>query len=167
MANRDAPMGAIPFMHVSGGKPRVFPVPLKMTASTTIRQGDFIKMVAAGTIEPADADDGTVVIGVAASYKVSAATGDYYMEIYGPDNLFEIQADAALTQAAVGNTANHVATAGSSTISAHVLDASDVGTGAQLKIWGKKFSPDNDWGLYNKVIVTINENHLYGAVAGV
>lgn len=167
MANINAPMGFIPYAHISGGTPRTLPIPFLMTASTTIREGDLLKIVAAGTIEPADEDDGTVGIGVAASYKVSAASGEYYMEVYGPDNFFEVQADAALTQAAVGATANHVATAGSSTISAHQLDASDVGTGSQVKIWALKPSPDNAWGTYNKLIVTINENHFVGAVAGV
>lgn len=170
MANVDNPKGLFPVGHLTGGEIRTNSYP--MTASTTIYRGDILKVVAAGTVQPSAADDGLIVVGVAAEYKVSAATGTSNIQVYDdPYIIFGVQADTgtAVAATAVFATANHVAGAGSATtkLSGHELDSSDIGTGAQLKIIGKIEEPNNDWAEHVDLKVIFNE-HLYkAAVAGV
>jgi hypothetical protein len=171
MANVDGAQGFWPVRHLTGGDMSRTNDYI-MTASTTIYKGDLLKCVAAGTVEPSAADDGVIVIGVAAEYKVSAASGTYKIAVYDdPQIAFGVQADSgtALTAAAVFATANHVAGSGSATtkLSGHELDSSDVGTGAQLEILGKVETSDNTWAEHVNLIVRINEHKRAAAVAGV
>lgn len=171
MANTDNPKGLWPVRNAAGGEIRA--TQYTMTASATVYQGDLVKIVAAGTVEAAAADIGTACIGVAAEYKVATAVaGATTLLVYDdPNLLFGVQADSgtALTIAAVGNTANHVAGSGSATtkMSGHELDASDVGTGAQLKIIRLIPRADNSWAEHADLEVRINEHHYSAAVAGV
>lgn len=144
-----------------------------MTASETVYQGDVVKTVADGTVEVGEAGIGTAAIGIAAETKTAAASGDYRLKVYDdPTTNFGVQSDSgtALTQAAVGNTADHVAGAGNALtkLSGHELDADDVGSGAQFKILALIDSPDNVWGEeHSEVRVRFNEHHYSAAVAGV
>jgi hypothetical protein len=170
MANKDNPRGFWPVRNHSGGEIRCNEY--QMTASKTVYKGDLVKIVAAGTVEAAAADIGTACIGVAAEYKVSAATGTYLLKVYDdPRTVFGVQADSgtAVTIADKGNTANHVAGSGSATtkMSGHELDSSDIDTGAQLKIIGKVERPDNTWAEHVDLEVLINEHHYSAAVAKV
>jgi hypothetical protein len=170
MANVDTPRGFWPVKHSTGGAIRATQYP--MTASTTIYKGDLLKVVAAGTVEPSAADDGIIVIGVAAEYRVSAASGTYTMLVYDdPDILFGVQADSgtAVAATAVFATADHVAGSGSATtkMSGHELDSDDIGTGQQLEIIGKVEREDNTWAEHVDLIVRINEHKRSAAVAGV
>lgn len=171
MANTDSPRGFHPIRHLCGGEIRTNPY--VMTASATVYPGDVIKIVADGTVEGAAADIGTAAIGIAAEYKAASSTaGATKLEVYDdPYIIFEVQADTGtvLTQAAIGNTANHVATAGSATdkMSRQELDSSDVGTGAQFKILRLVDRAGNTMAEHGKFEVVFNEHHYKAAVAGV
>lgn len=170
MANVDNARGFWPVRHLSGGEIRTNNYP--MTASTTIYKGDLLKVVDGGTVEPAAADAGIIVIGVAAEYKVSAATGTTEVAVYDdPNIIFGVQADTGTAVAATERfeTANHVAGSGSATtkLSGHELDSSDIATGSQLKIIGIINEPLNSWAEHVDLEVLINEHLFRGAVAGV
>lgn len=170
MANSDAPRGFYP---ISPDAPINKFSPHSgylMTASAEVFQGDVVKLVDAGTVESAAADIGVAAIGIAAEYKLAAATGSYYLKVYDcPDTVFGVQTDTdtASTAADVGETANHVAGTGSSTtyLSGHELDASQMAAsgGAQFKVLGLVETPDNAWGIHSKVLVKFNE-HIHNSV---
>lgn len=171
MANVDAPRGFWPIRQLTGGEIRTNEYVL--TTGSTAYRGDLLKVVAAGTVEPSSANDGVIVVGVAAEYADdSASAGGVKIQVYDdPYIVFGVQADSgtAPTAADIFATANHVAGSGSSTtkLSGHELDADDIGTGAQLKILGKIENEENTWGEHVDLQVLINE-HLYkAAVAGV
>lgn len=171
MANVDSPKGFWPLRHLCGGEIRTNQYTL--TTGSTAYKGDLLKVVAAGTVEPSAADDGTIVVGVAAEYvDDSASVGGQNIAVWDdPYIVFGVQSDSgtATTSADMFATANHVAGSGSTTthLSGHELDASDITTGSQLKIIGLISTPDNAWGEHSKLEVLINE-HLYkAAVAGV
>ena len=171
MANKDQLRGMIPLRHLTGGEIRVNEY--IVTTGATVYKGDILKVVAAGTVEAAAADDGVIVVGVAAEYATdSASAGGVVVKVYDdPYIVFLMQADTgtAVAATAVFATANHVATTGDTTtfISKHELDSSDIGTGAQLKIIGKHGAIDNTWAEHVDLEVIFNE-HLYkAAVAGV
>ena len=172
MANRDNPRGFWPYAHLCGGEIRT--MEFVVTTGATVYKGDVLKIVAAGTVEPASADIGLAAIGVAADYvDDSASAGGKKVLVYAdPYIMFGCQMDdvgTASTAADIGQTANHLVTAGSTTtkMSGHELDMSDIGTGAQFKIIGLIPEPDNAWGANGDLVVIFNE-HLYkAAVAGV
>lgn len=171
MANVDNPRGFWPVAHLCGGQiqTREFIV----TTGQVIYQGDLLKVMAAGTVEESDANDGVIVIGVAAEYVTDAASaGGKKIQVYcDPYIVFGVQADTgtAPTAADLFAQANHVAGAGSATtkLSGHELDASDITTGGQLRIIGKVESPDNAWGEHVDLLVVISEHYFNAAVAGV
>lgn len=172
MANADSPRGFWPTRHMCGGQIRTKEYTL--TTGATAYQGDLMKIVAAGTVEAATVDIGLACIGVAAEYVTdSGSAGNKKILVYDdPYIAFGIQMDdagTASTAADVGQTANHLAGAGSATtkISGHELDMSDIGTGAQLKIVGLIDEPNNAWGANCDVEVLINEHFYKAAVAGV
>lgn len=172
MANRDHPKGFWPTRHLTGGEIRS--TEYILTTGQTIFKGDLLKAVTAGTVEESDANDGIIVVGVAAMYADdSASAGGVKVRVYDdPDIVFGVQMDDVGTDsdaASVFATANHLAGTGNSTtkLSGHELDMSDIGSGAQLKIVGLIEEENNAWGDHADVEVLINE-HLYkAAVAGV
>lgn len=171
MANVDILRGFLPVGHLGGGDIRTRQH--IVTTGQIIYPGDLVKIVAAGTVEESDADDGVIVIGVSADYvNDSASAGGLTAGIYtDPMIVFEIQSDSgtATTAADVGATANHVATTGNTTtlLSKHELDSSDITTGGQLKILGLVNRTGNAYGEHSKLLVTIAEHFYNAAVAGV
>jgi len=171
MANNDHPKGLWPVGHLTGGEIRTRGYTL--TTGQTVFKGDLLKVVAGGTVQASAANDGIIVVGVAAE-KVddSASAGGKQVLVYDdPDIIFGAQSSTGANPAAtdVFATANHVAGVGSGTtgLSGHELDATNIGTGSQLKIIGKIDASDNAWGLNVDLKVIFNE-HLYkAAVAGV
>ena len=168
MANVDFARGLTPLYHLTGGEIRTNKYTL--TTGQIIYKGDILKVVAGGTVQAA-ANDGVIVVGVAANYvDDSASVGGVEVNVYDdPYIVFSIQADGSNVAIDVFATANHVAGSGSSTtgLSGHELDSSDIGTGAQLKVLGKVETPNNAWGTNVDLVVVFNE-HLYkAAVAGV
>ena len=170
MANKDRPKGLWPISHPSG-EIRVFPYTL--TTGQTVYKGDLLKVVAAGTVEESDTDDGVIVIGVASQYADdSASAGGVEVMVWDdPAIVFGIQSDSGTdtTAADIFATANHVGTDGDSTTlqSKHELDASDIGTGGQLEILGLIDRIDNAWGEHSDLKVRIAEHKRNAAVAGV
>lgn len=171
MANKDNPRGFWPVKHLGGGEIRMREYTL--TTGATAYQGDLLKIVDAGTVEPGAADIGLAAIGVAANYvSDSGSAGGKTIQVYDdPNIIFGVQSDTgtATTAADVGETANHVAGSGSATtgLSGHELDSSDIATGAQLKIIGLMATPDNAWGEHSNLLVVFNEHFYKAAVAGV
>ncbi len=159
MANRDAPRGAAPVRHLTGGEIRTNPYKVDSSNATAIRIGDFVKLEADGHIAVAAAGDR--LLGVSNGY-VAALTEDTDFPIYDdPNIIFVIQANGSLAEANIGDLADILATAGSDIQSAHELDSSGVGTSdAQLKILGKQDRPDNDWGTNVDVEVQIYEHEF-------
>lgn len=172
MSNVNDPKGLYPIRHLCGGV--ISPSRYVMTASTTVFKGDVLKVVANGTVEPAAAGDGLIIVGVSAEYKVAPATGITHVLVYDdPYIVFGVQANlhsGTVGQADVFATANHIVAAGSAStgLSGHQLNTSNIGTGAQLKIVGKIDTPDNDFGVNYVELCVIFNQHLYkAAVAGV
>jgi hypothetical protein len=171
MANVDQLRGFWPIGHLLGGEIRT--KTFIVTTGATCYQGDLLKVVAAGTVEPSVADDGVIVIGVAAEYVTdSGSAGGKEIQVYADPYIeFGIQSDSgtATTALTVFATANHVATTGNTTTlqSKHELDSSDITTGGQLEILGLVDMPDNDWGEHSKLRVRIAEHKWNAAVAGV
>ena len=198
MANSDTPFGfkpvrhMIPGAHISVNSIKGKPYTCATTYGTAIFKGDAVIPVAAGGIEAAAADAGVLVCGVAQAFRWKDAAGDFHEGDYipatktgfteieidvmdDPNVIFEVQADdggsSTVAESARFAVANHVAGAGSTTtgISGHELDASDVGTGLQLRILDKcdasRYNP-NDWAsLHTKLLVMFNE-HFYSTGGG-
>ncbi len=164
MANVDSPRGFWPLYHKTGGKIQANTYIL--TTGAIAYQGDLLTAQAAGTVTPSTANDGIVVIAVAAEYVNDAlsAGGKKILAYDDPMIVFGVQADSGTTVAAtaVFATANHVAGSGSSTtyMSGHELDSSDIGTGLQMRILGKVNTPDNAWGEHVDLEVLIVEHAL-------
>ncbi len=170
MANLDNAKGFWPVGHLTGGEIRTNSY--LITASQTVYQGALLKVVDGGTVQESAADDGLIVIGVAAEYKVGNSSGTTELQVYDdPYIIYGVQADTGTSVAAteVFETANHVAGSGSTTtkLSGHELDSSDIATGAQLKIIGKIDEPNNSWAEHVDLKVIINEHLFKAAVAGV
>ncbi len=137
--------------------------------ATAIFKNDPITAEADGNVTVSSADDGVVVLGVADGFLsttgeplsyLPATTAGTVLYIDPKGRRFKIQSDAGTTVAAtaVYATANHAAGTGSTVtgISGAELDASDIGTGIQLRILGK--DDDSTWGLANvNLIVEFNE----------
>jgi len=169
MANNDRLRGFWPIRHLTGGEIRVNEY--TCTTSTTIYKGDLVKVVAGGTVEIGAADIGVAAIGIAAATVSSASAGATIPVYDDPNIVFGVQCDSgtAPTAADIGATANHVATTGDTTtlISKNELDASDIGTGAQMKIIGLVDQIDNTWAEHCDVEVIFNEHHYKGANASI
>lgn len=171
MANSDRLRGFRPLRHLTGGEIRLNKY--TVTTGQIVYKGDLLKIVAAGTVQAAAANDGIIVVGVAAQYvnDSGSAGGKTVMVWDDPQIVFGVQSDTgtATTAADVGATANHVATTGNTTtlISKHELDSSDIGTGGQLKILGLENQIDNAWGEHSDLEVVIAEHFYKAAVAGV
>jgi hypothetical protein len=195
MANSNTPFGLVPKMYSNGtpwnGKANWYYIPVGNASA--IFTGDLVTMDGTGsadgkypTVKRTAAADITivgVVIGFATSPElgfdidnlsrkyVPATTAMYCLVVDDPNVIFEIQEDSvggAIAVTALGNNADIVATAGSTTTgqSGMVLDSSDVvTTSQQLRILRLADRPDNALGNYAKWLVMINE-HIYRTTVG-
>lgn len=190
MANVDSPRGLWPLYSKVGGEIRQGRYRVNDATDTGLFKGDLVSIEDGGNIDASAVDAGVIVVGVFAGAEatksgkrvwlntipadpITAGYSDIWAYVWDdPYTVFGIQADTgtALAEAtSLYETANHVAGAGSATtgISAHELDASDVGTGGQLKIIGKIDRPDNTWAEHVDLEVMIAEHFYNAAVAGV
>ncbi|TAL13924.1 hypothetical protein EPN95_04525 [Patescibacteria group bacterium] len=186
MSTTDKKHGFVPVKSLVGGAIRTREYHVDSANATGVFIGDLVMIENDGNIAPATADIGLACIGVATGVKdvnrvaikagyLAASTEGYVDVVDDPYVVFRVQEDGAGTslieaQTAIGNTANHVAGAGSTTtgISAHTINSDDVGTGAQLKIVGLYEDPNNAFtDTYTEVLVLINEHHYKAAVVGV
>jgi len=163
MANSDTPRGAWPIESMLGPSLDTYrTLPFKVKASQTIYYGDIVSADATGTVVASTANDGVIVVGVAAEYKVGNASGTTDIAIWPASwYIFGIQSDSgtATTAADVFATANHVAGSGDATtkVSGHELDSDDIGTGLQMRILGLDPTSGNAWGEHSILRVMFNE----------
>lgn len=168
MANVDNPRGFWPIRHLSGGEIR--PREYVVTTGATIYRGEVLKVVAAGTVEQATADDGIIVIGIAAEYvSDSASAGGKKILVYDdPKIVFGVQVTTAITPTAADIFAggDHVAGSGDSA-TLMSTDEFNLTSGEQFKCLGLINSPKNSWAQHAKVEVVFNEHLNNAAVASV
>ena len=182
MANVDAPNGAKPVRHLTGGviRAREWKIIGDGNASSNIFTGDFVKLQSSGYITVAAAGDR--LLGVFAGCKYTASDGtpkfakywpastatlgsaDVTAYVYDDPNIvFAIQGNGTDAFTQVGNLANVLATAGSTTTgqSKMELDTDNIGTGtANLRILGITDDPKNSWGANTEQEVLIHEHEL-------
>jgi hypothetical protein len=182
MANVDAPNGAKPVRHLTGGviRAREWKIIGDGNASSNIFTGDFVKLQSSGYITVAAA--GNRLLGVFAGCKYTASDGtpkfakywpastatlgsaDVTAYVYDDPNIvFAIQGNGTDAFTQVGNLANIVVTAGSTTTgqSKMELDTGNIGTGtANLRILGITDDPKNSWGANTEQEVLIHEHEL-------
>ena len=179
MANLDAPSGARPFRHLSGGMIRASEYKIASGTSSNIFTGDFVKLLATGYIDVASA--GNRILGVFAGVKNTASDGELVYKKYfptgtttlasadvtayvydDPNITYRIQSAGSADFADIGNLADHVAGSGSTTTgqSGHEVSGT-TGTGtAGLRILRLIDDPDNSAGTNGELEVAIYEHEL-------
>ena len=179
MANLDAPSGARPFRHLSGGMIRASEYKIASGTSSNIFTGDFVKLLATGYIDVASA--GNRILGVFAGVKYTASEGEVVYKKYfptgtttlasadvtayvydDPNITYRIQSAGSADFADIGNLADHVAGSGSTTTgqSGHEVSGT-TGTGtAGLRILRLIDDPDNSAGTNGELEVAIYEHEL-------
>ena len=183
MANVDAAFGAKPVRHLTGGTIRAneWKIIGDGTSSTAIFTGDFVKLLGTGYIDAAAA--GNRMLGVFAGCKYTDSSGDIIFKRYypastttlgsgditayvydDPHTVFAVQSSGSADFADIGNLANHVAGAGSTSTgqSAHEINGT-TGTGtAGLRILGLYNEPKNAYGTNGVMEAVIWEHELIG-----
>ena len=179
MANLDAPSGARPFRHLSGGMIRASEYKIASGTSSDIFTGDFVKLLSTGYIDVASA--GNRILGVFAGVKYTASDGEVVYKKYfptgtttlasadvtayvydDPNITYRIQSAGSADFADIGNLADHVAGSGSTTTgqSGHEISGT-TGTGtAGLRILRLIDDPDNSAGTNGELEVAIYEHEL-------
>ena len=154
MANVDAAFGFVPIRHMSGNIPRANKYTITSGLAENIFTGDLCILTADGVITPHTATE-TNNIGVFAGVSY-------------PYIVYKVMSDGSPAQTNIGNCADVVAGAGSTTTgqSGFQLNSS-MGTGtATCKIIGLYESPDNAFGANAVVEVLLNE-HILKDTAGI
>lgn len=146
--------------------------------------GDVVSAVAAGAVNVASANDGSIVVGtvvelfdsskrpvdawfggVSTKYLPASTAGYALVALALPGRRFIAQSDTILTSAAIFASTNHVAGSGSTLTgeSGHTMNGGDLNTGAQLLILGQVNDPTNDITLANAHwYVSFNESIFMG-----
>ena len=188
MANVDRPGGFVPVGHLHTGNYNGQAREYRVAASyaTALFKGDPVKLTGTSdttdgvaTVEQAAAGDRMVgvIVGIKVDRAVAAtehpgylpaSTGGTVYVVDDPYVIYEVQADDDAANPAatdVGNTADHLMTAGSTTTgrSNAELDSSDIGTGAGWQIIGFSRRQDNEIGASAKLLVKINEHSFAGS----
>lgn len=138
------------------------------TANAVIYPGDAVQMGSSGNVIQYAGASATGLLGVAAQY--SSGQGQPILVWDHPDQNFVIQADAAINnQQNLFYNFQITQTTGSSQfkVSRMQLTASSSGTGAPMPLKALFLDPrpDNAFGSYADVVVTIN-NHIYKGGTG-
>ena len=195
MATSATPMGAEPTDTLSASGSFTGKVRHMSIASgygTAIFYGDFVKLVAAGTVEKSAITTsvvaGTVGIFVGCSYTdpstnqltfnqqfpASTAASDIMAYVVDdPDLVFRMQGDGSIAQTGLGNNVSLVSTAGSTSIgrSKNAVDASTIATTNSLPARIVEFvdGPSSTVGdTYTDVLVTyLPLSHAYETALGV
>ena len=193
MSSTATPMGAEPIGTLSASGSftgKVRHLKIASNYGTAIFYGDFVKTVAAGTIEK---DTGTTTLtptGVfmGCSYTDPTTNQPTYSQFYpastvasdikayvldDPNVLMKMQGDDSLAQTAIGNNVAIVQTAGSTSIgrSKNAVDSSTIAATTAtlpLRIIDFVYGPDSSVGdAYTDVIVKFNAGHQYDNTTGV
>ena len=192
MAASAAPYGAKPIGTLSASGSftgKVQHIKIASGYDTLISWGDFVKLVAAGTIEKDAGTTTATPVGVfmGCSYTDPTTSQPTYAQMWtadvaasdavayvltDPNVLFQMQGDGAITQAMLGSNFAIVVTAGSTTIG-HSKNAVDQSTSATtntlpLRIIDFVDGPDSAVGdAYTDVIMKFNAGHQYVNTTGV
>ena len=183
MANVDSAFGFVPIRHMSGNVPRANKYTIASGLAENIFTGDIVIIIASGLLTPHSATE-VNNIGVFAGVSYTASDGSYVYSQYWPSGttatdivayvyddpytVFKVQSAGTTAQTNVGNCADVVAGAGSTTTGQSGFEISGTmaaGT-ATCKILGLFDSPDNAFGANAIMEVTINE-HLLKDNAGI
>lgn len=189
MANRNAPSGLRLAKSFNGGIPgRLNRYAIQSGLAANIFTGDVViptatdKRVArpsAGTERPIGVADGVFYVMPDGSPKFERywPTGQTVMtgtvpecNVYdNPDEVFQIQTDGTFALADIGAFANYTIGTGNAATgqSGDQLSQASVGSGATLKIDDYVRSPDNEIGLYTKLLVFFAIHYLRGAMTAI
>ena len=192
MAASAAPYGAKPIGTLSASGSftgKVQHIKIASGYDTLISWGDFVKLVAAGTIEKDAGTTTATPVGVfmGCSYTDPTTSQPTYAQMWtadvaasdamayvltDPNVLFQMQGDGAITQAMLGSNFAIVVTAGSTTIgrSKNAVDQSTSNTTntLPLRIVDYVDGPDSAVGdAYTDVIMKINVGHQYVNTTGI
>ena len=183
MANVNAAFGLVPVRHMSGNIPRANKYTITSGLAENIFSGDLCILTADGVITPHTATE-TNNIGVFAGVSYTASDGSYVYSEYWPSGttatniiayvyddpyiVYKIQSAGTPTQASIGECADVVAGAGSTTTgrSGFSLNGTMSNGTATCKILALHDTPDNSMAQYAVLEVLINE-HLLKATAGI
>tara|TARA_R110001592_G_scaffold11449_2_gene56490 strand:+ start:817 stop:1386 length:570 start_codon:yes stop_codon:yes gene_type:complete len=181
MANVDAAFGAKPVRHLAGGTIRTNEYKIASGTSSNIFTGDFVKLLGTGYIDVAGAGDR--ILGVFAGCKFTNAAGEIVFARYfptgqttlgsgdvtaliydDPNIVYAIQSAGSADFADIGNLADHVAGAGSTSTGQSNFEISGTtGTGtAGMRILGLYETPQNAFGTNGVLEVTVFEHELAG-----
>ena len=184
MANVDAAFGFIPVRHLSGnGYSRANKYTIASGLAENIFTGDLVIIIADGVLTPHTATE-VNNIGVFAGVSYTNASGEYVYSQYWPSGttatqivayvyddpytVFRVQSAGTPAQTNIGNCADVVAGAGSTTTGQSGFEISGTmanGT-ATCKIIGVWDGPENALGANAVMEVLINE-HLFKDSAGI
>jgi len=192
MAASAAPYGAKPIGTLSASGSftgKVQHIKIASGYDTLISWGDFVKLVAAGTIEKDTGTTTATPVGVfmGCSYTDPTTSQPTYAQMWtadvaasdamayvltDPNVLFQMQGDGAITQAMLGSNFAIVVTAGSTTIgrSKNAVDQSTSATTntLPLRIVDYVDGPDSAVGdAYTDVIMKFNVGHQYVNTTGI
>ncbi len=171
MPNRNKPMGLVPLSRsVTGGPIQTVSRPKVAGYGTRIRPFDVVNRVADGSLERSITPGTTLISGVALNFGAASTATDHII-IEDPFQLFMAQAGGStgLAEADAGFNANISLGSTDVNFSDDIVDDGTEATGAtlDLKIHDKLKQPDNAWGQYVKVVVSINKHRMNLATAGV
>jgi len=183
MANADAAFGFVPLRHMSGYAPRSNKYTITSGLAENIFTGDAVILAADGTLQPAAATE-VNILGVFGGCSYTANDGSYIYSEYWPTGtvatdiiayvyddpyiVFKVQSAGTPAQTNIGNCADIVAGAGSTTTGSSGFEISGTmaaGT-AQTKILAIYDSPENSFAEHAVMEVLINE-HLLKQTAGI
>ena len=183
MANVDAAFGFIPIRHLSGFAPRANKYTITSTLAENIFTGDLVIITADGVLTPHTATE-VNNIGVFAGVSYTASDGSYVYSQYWPSGttatdiiayvyddpyiVYKVQSAGSPAQTNIGNCADVVAGAGSTTTGQSGFEISGTmanGT-ATCKILALHDNPNNAFGSNAVMEVVLNE-HLLKDSAGI
>ncbi|MEY4933129.1 MAG: hypothetical protein RLZZ403_1449 [Pseudomonadota bacterium] len=185
MSATNAPFGLRPASHLSGGAIRALQYTIDPAYTTAIYLGSPVILHTDGTIRVAAA--GNSILGAFQGCEYTNSLGSRKVSPYwtgeasatdiicyitaDPQIIYEIQADGAIAQAKVGESADFTATATGSLItgvSAATIANGTAAAAATLQVIGFSTLPDNTPGdAFTIVRVKIAEHQLAAAYSGV
>ena len=183
MANADAAFGFVPVRHMSGNAPRTNQYTITSGLAENIFTGDLCVLTADGVVTPHTATE-VNNIGVFAGVSYTASDGSYVYSEYWPSGtvatdiiayvydcpytVFKVQSAGSPAQTNIGNCADVVAGAGSTTTgqSGFELNGTMGAGAASCKILSLVDSPENAFGANAVMEVLVNE-HLLKDSAGI
>ena len=184
MANADAAFGFIPVRHMSGNAPRTNQYTITSGLAENIFTGDLCILTADGVITPGNGSTEVSNIGVFAGVSYTASDGSYVYSEYWPSGtvatdiiayvyddpytVFKVQSAGSPAQTNIGNCADAVAGAGSTTTgqSGFEISGTMAASAATCKLIALVETPDNAFGANAVMEVLINE-HLLKDSAGI